>query len=221
MRLLLVEDEQPIITFLRSCLEAECFVVDVATDGEQGSFLGRTNDYDIIILDNRLPKKIGKLVCQDIRAARKSVPILMLSVVNESMTKTELLNLGADDYLTKPFALPELLARVRALLRRPRTIEPELLQLGDITLNTRAHVVKKKDKDVPLTKKEFILLRYLMKNCGTALTRAMIMEHVWDMNADPFSNTIESHVASLRKKIDPRGQFISTVSGIGYKMMKH
>lgn len=218
MRLLLVEDEQDIVQFLEPCLKAECFAVDVATDGEQGSFYARTNHYDLVILDNMLPKKNGYDVCKDIRQAGKTMPILMLSVVSDTTKKVELLTLGADDYLTKPFALSELVARIRALLRRPQKTEHEILRFSGITLDTQKHTVTKNNKPVYLTKKEFMLLEYLMKKRGTVLSRAMIMDHVWDIHADPFSNTIEAHIVSLRKKVDQKGKLIHTIPGVGYKL---
>lgn len=218
MRLLLVEDEKDIIHFLKPSLESESFIVDIAEDGEKGSMLARTNLYDIVILDNMLPKKNGQKVCEEIRSCGKTMPILMLSVIDGTHTKTDLLNSGADDYLTKPFAMPELIARLRALLRRPHRMIEQVFRVGDIVLDSRQHIVKKTSKEVYLTKKEFLLLEYLMKNIGTALSRAMIMEHVWDINADPFSNVIESHILSLRKKIDPNARFIHTLPGIGYKI---
>lgn len=218
MRLLLIEDEPDIINFLKPCLEEESFLVDVSDTGETGSYLARTNDYDIVILDNMLPKKDGKKVCEEIRNSGKTMPILMLSVINEVEKKADLLNTGADDYLTKPFSLQELVARLRALLRRPHQTQETRLCIGDIILDSRQHIVTKSNKEIYLTKKEFILLEYLMKNQDTALSRAMIMEHVWDINADPFSNTIESHILSLRRKIDPTDRHIRTISGVGYKM---
>jgi DNA-binding response OmpR family regulator len=220
MRLLVVEDEKEILNFLKKSLEAEHFVVDAAKDGEKGSFLARTNDYDLIVLDNVMPKKSGLEVCKDIRQDGKSVPILILSVKTETTTKVDLLNAGADDYLTKPFSLDELLARIRALLRRPKQIENEILQINDLILDSNKSTVKRGNQEIYLTRKEFVLLKYLMKNQGIALSRGMIMEHVWDMSADPFSNTIESHILSLRKKIDAKGKkkLIHTISGRGYKL---
>jgi DNA-binding response OmpR family regulator len=220
MRILLVEDEKDIIKFLKLSLESECFVVDVAEDGEKGSYLARTNDYDLIILDNILPKKQGLEVCKEIREEGKNSLILMLSVKSDVATKVDLLNAGADDYLTKPFSLEELLARMRALVRRPKQIESEILQIDNLILDTKRHLVKRKDKEIYLTRKSFMLLEYLMRNQGLVLSRGMIMEHVWDMNADPFSNTIESHILSLRKKIDfgKNKKLIHTVPGRGYKI---
>lgn len=220
MRILIIEDEQDIIKFLKPSLEAEYFTVDVAKDGKQGSFLARTNGYDLIILDNMLPEKNGIEVCREIREADKTMPILMLSVVSETGKKVDLLNAGADDYLTKPFSLDELLARVRALLRRPAKIEGEVLQIDDLVLDSKKYLVSRAKKAIYLTRKEFSLLEYLMRNQGVVLSRGMIMEHVWDMNADPFSNTIEAHVLSLRRKIDAHSEnkLIQTVPCRGYRI---
>lgn len=220
MRILVIEDEKKIADLLKTALKAECFVVDMAEDGEKGSFLARTNDYDLIILDNILPSKEGLVVCREVRGSGKNTPILILSVKSETGTKIDLLNAGADDYLTKPFSFEELLARVRALLRRPKHIEDEILRIDDLTLDTKRQTVKRGRNEIYLTRKEFMLLEYLMKNRGIVLSRGMIMEHVWDMTVDPFSNTIESHILSLRRKIDPHGKrkFIKTVPGRGYKI---
>ncbi len=220
MRILVVEDEKEISKFLKASLEAEFFSVDVAEDGEQGSYLGRTTDYDLVILDNILPKKTGSGVCEDIRKNGKNVPIIMLSVKADTASKVELLNAGADDYLIKPFSLEELLARIRALLRRPKHIESEVLTLDDLTLDTKTCVVRRGKSDIYLTRKEFMLLEYLLRNKSIVLSRGMILEHVWDMDADPFSNTIESHILSLRRKIDSpsKRKLIHTIPGRGYKM---
>ncbi len=220
MRILIVEDEKDIRDFVAKSLKAESFAVDTAADGEKGSFLARTNDYDLIILDNIMPKKSGLQVCEEIRKDGKTVPILILSVKSETTAKVDLLNAGADDYLTKPFSLDELLARVRALLRRPTQIENEILQIDDLIVDTSRQTVRRGGKDIYLTRKEFALLKYLLKNQGIVLSRGMIMEHVWDMTADPFSNTIESHILSLRRKIDTKGKkkLIHTVPGRGYKI---
>ncbi len=220
MRILIVEDEKDIRDFVAKSLRAESFAVDTAPDGEKGSFLARTNDYDLVILDNIMPKKSGLQVCQEIRADGKTVPILILSVKSETNTKVDLLNAGADDYLTKPFSLDELLARVRALLRRPKQIENEVLKIDDLVVDVNRQTVQRAGQDIYLTRKEFALLVYLLKNQGLVLSRGMIMEHVWDMTADPFSNTIESHILSLRRKIDSQGKkkLIHTVPGRGYKI---
>lgn len=220
MRILIIEDDKGISDFLKVSLENECFVVDTAEDGEKGSFLALTNDYDLIILDYILPKEDGHQVCEKIRKKGRTVPILILSVKSEVVTKVDILNIGADDYLTKPFSFEELLARIKALLRRPKQIESEVLKIDDLILDTKKHLVKRGKKEIYLTRKQFMLLEYLMKNQGMVLSRGMIMEHVWDMNTDPFSNTIEAHIRILRRKIDlpKRKKLIHTIPGIGYKI---
>ena len=220
MRILLVEDEQQIADFLSMSLEAESFAVDVANNGKDGAELATTHNYDLIILDNQLPGKSGLEVCKETRKSGKTCPIIILSVRAETNIKVDLLNAGADDYLIKPFSLQELIARIRALLRRPKRLESTLLTIDDLVLDSQRHFVKRGKKELVLTRKEFGLLHYLMINEGTALTRGMIMEHVWDMKADPYSNTIESHLVTLRKKVDSnqRRKLIHTVPGIGYKL---
>ena len=220
MRVLVVEDEARISRFLKESLEAEYFAVDVAEDGERGSYFARTNDYDLIVLDNMLPKKDGLQVCKEIRASGRTMPILVVSVKTGTFDKVDLLDAGADDYLAKPFVLEELLARVRALMRRPTPIENDVLQVEDIELDAKAGTVKRSGQNVSLTRKEFMLLQYLMRNEGTVLSRGMILEHVWDMSVDIFSNTIESHILSLRKKLGDTkdDRIIQTVSGRGYRM---
>ncbi len=218
MKILVVEDEREIASLLKKTLEAELFTVDLAHDGREGSFLGKVNDYDLIVLDINLPERDGLEVCRDIRESGKTCPVIIVSVRSEITNKVDLLNAGADDYLTKPFSAHELVARIRALMRRPQQIHDDTITINDLTLDVAKHLVTRDDKEIRLTKKEFMLLKYLMTNQGTILSRSMIMEHVWDMNADPFSNTIESHINSLRRKIDYRhkNKLIHTVSGRGY-----
>ena len=220
MRLLVVEDENEIRGYLKKSLEAELFAVDAASDGEEGLNFARSNDYDLILLDNIMPKKNGQVVCETLRKSGNETPILMLSVKSEATTKADLLNAGADDYLTKPFSIDELLARIRALLRRPRRIEEEIYTIDNLVLDSNRHSVKRGDREIYLARKEFALLQYLLKNQGTVLSRSMIMEHVWDMSVDPFSNTIEAHVNSLRKKVDLPGEkkLIHNISGRGYSI---
>jgi DNA-binding response OmpR family regulator len=220
MRVLVVEDEKEIRDFVRRALETECFAVDAAEDGEAGLKLAKENGYDLICLDNVMPKLTGKEVCETLRREGVTTPIIMVSVRSEPNTKVELLNAGADDYLTKPFSIDELVARMRALMRRPKQMEHERYQVDDLILDAEQHLVTRGDQDVRLTRKEFALLLYLMKNRGIVLSRSMLMEHVWDMSVDPFSNTIESHIMSLRKKVDLPGlrKLIRTVSGRGYKI---
>ena len=218
MRILIIEDEKEISKLLKSSLEEECFAVDVADDGEKGLFLSNTNEYDLILLDYILPKKTGKELCMEIRE-KKNVPIIMLSVKSDTLTKVEVLDLGADDYITKPFSFTELLSRIKAVLRRPRETENTILEAGNLFLDTKKHLLKKKGEEITLRKKEFMLLELLMKKKGEPVSRGIIMEHVWDINADPFSNTIETHILSLRKKIEEKGEkLIFTIPGVGYKI---
>jgi len=220
MRALIIDDEEGVRDTLAENLRALCFAVDTASDGTEGSYMARTNAYDIIILDNMLPEKSGITVCQEIRRTGHTSPILILSVLSDTWRKIDLLNGGADDYMIKPFSFEELMARIRALMRRPAQIEGDLLTIDDVVLNTKQQSIKRNGVGIYLTRKEFMLLEYLMRNQGTVLSRGMIMEHVWDMTNDPFSNTIESHILSLRKKVDnkPERKLIYTVPGRGYKI---
>ncbi len=219
MRILIIDDDELLCESLQSTLETEGYAVDVAHDGEKGSFLARTNEYALIILDNMMPKKTGTRVCQEIRSAEKHTPILMLSMQDTIPSKVANLDNGADDYLAKPFSYDELRARIKALMRRPREIEPTVLSIDNITLDIDKQRVYCEYKDVYLTKKEFSLLHYLMRNRGRVLSRSMIMEHVWHADADPFSNTIEAHILTLRKKLkenNRKNKLIHNIPGRGY-----
>ncbi len=220
MRILLIEDDIDLRETLRSQLEAECFAVDTAEDAEQGSFLGRTNEYDVILLDNMLPKGSGRQVCEEIRKSGKSTHIIMLSVQADTSTKVDLLNLGADDYLGKPYSFQELLARIRAVLRHNPTLEPDVLSYEDLRLDVQSNMVRRGQREIYLTRKEFMLLECLLRRQGTIVTRAMLSENVWDSSLDSFSNTIESHILSLRRKIEQknRSRLILTVPGRGYRI---
>ena len=221
MKVLIVEDEKKVVNFLRHGLEAMLFTVDVAYNGKNGSYLALTGEYDIIVLDNMLPCKSGKEVVTEIRKAGKTVPIIMISALSEVQTKVDLFNAGVDDYVTKPFSLDELVARIRALERRPTHLIGDILTIDNLALDTRrSRVTRSNDTPIYLTRKEFALLEYFLRNQESVLSRGMILEHVWDMNTDPFSNTIESHILSLRRKIEsPKWKkLIHTVPGRGYKM---
>jgi two-component system, OmpR family, response regulator len=220
MRILLVEDDDDIRHSLRLALQAEHYAVDTAADGERGIYLGRTNEYDLIILDNMLPKKTGIEVCQALRGCGHDMPILILSVRSEILQKIDLLDAGADDYLCKPFSFNELTARARALTRRHPELEEACLRVDDMIIDKNRQVVTRGGTDIYLTRKEFALLEYLARHPGHVMSRSTIMEHVWDINCDPFSNTIEAHVRNIRKKIELPGsrKLLHTVPGRGYKL---
>jgi len=220
MKILIVDDEPAIAQFLKEGLEAKMYVVEIAPDGERGAFLGRTGNYDLIILDYNLPKLNGAAVLSEIRREKKHIPVLMMTVRSEIATKEEIFALGADDYLTKPFLFDELLLRVRALLKRPAKTEGGLYKVDNLTLNMRSQIVRRGGREIYLTRREFALLEYLMLNRGQIISRNQILEHVWDYNADPFSNSVETHLASLRRKlnINKNRDLIHTFTGRGYKL---
>ena len=221
MRILVVEDDKNIARILKKGLEEACFVVDLKHDGKDGLFSAITNDYDLVILDNMLPKKTGQEICEELRK-KKDTPVIMLSVRTDVSNKVNSLNIGADDYLDKPFSFEELLARIKAVLRRPKKVRKKILRCSckGVVLDTEKNTVTFRNKEVYLRRKEFMLLELLMKNKGQVVSRSMILEHVWDSDVDPFSNTIESHISNLRKKFKGgKGSgFIKTVSGRGYKV---
>ncbi|MDD5318784.1 MAG: response regulator transcription factor [Candidatus Pacebacteria bacterium] len=221
MRILLIEDDSELSGVLCRALVHENNVVDLATDGDRGSFLARTNEYDVIILDNRLPKKNGPEVCLEIRQADVMTPIIVTSVQSDVDQKISLLDVGADDYLTKPYSFEELLARIKAVRRRPYTIQSATMTIDDLTIDPTRQKVTRGKKDVYLTRKEFLLLECMMRAPGKVFSRGVIMEHVWDVNGDPFSNTIEAHIRNLRKKLEVgknTKKLIHTVAGRGYKI---
>jgi len=220
MRILIVEDEQKVADFIRRGLKEEGYAVDAASDGEEGFFLAGTNPYDVILLDLMLPKLDGLSFCRKLRGQKNVTPVIMLTAKDEVSDKVKGLDAGADDYLTKPFSFEELLARIRAVLRKGSRQQQTLLSVGDLTLDLLSHRVARAGREIELTSKEFALLEYLMRNPGTVVTRTMISEHVWDINFDTFTNVIDVYVNYLRKKIDtgrPR-KMIHTVRGRGYML---
>ena len=220
MKILIVDDEQSIVEFLKQGLEAQLFNVETAADGERGAFLGRTGNYDLIILDYNLPEMNGPEVLKEIRREKRHIPVIMLTVHSELRIKEEMFNLGADDYLTKPFLFDELLLRITALLKRPSKTEGELYKIDNLTLSMRTKIIRRGGKEVYLTRREFALLEYLLRNREHIVSRQQLLEHVWDYNADPFSNSIESHIASLRRKLNQNKNrnLIHTFNGRGYKL---
>lgn len=218
MRLLVVEDEKKVASFIKQGLEEESYAVDVASDGEEGLGMALDRVHDLIILDILLPKMDGLRILQELRREKVTTPVLLLTVRATIEDKVLGLDAGADDYLTKPFAFEELLARVRALLRRRAEAEPPVLQVADLTLDPARHVVARGGEKIELTPREFALLAYFMRNPGRVLTRTTISEHVWDYNFDTMTNVIDVYVNYLRKKIDAgrEPKLIHTVRGVGY-----
>lgn len=220
MRILIVEDEKKVAGFIKKGLEEETYAVDVAYDGEEGFHLASMNDYDMIILDWMLPKMDGLEVLSRLRDKKVSTPILLLTAKDAVDDKVTGLNKGADDYLTKPFAFSELLARIRSLLRRGQAETQTELKVGDLILDMVSHKVSRGGEEIELTGKEYSLLEYFMRNEGKVLTRTMIAEHVWDYNFDTFTNVIDVYVNHLRKKIDKKypAKLLHTLRGVGYVM---
>lgn len=220
MRLLIVEDEKKVAGFIKKGLEEETYAVDVAYDGEEGFHLAELNQYDMIILDLMLPKMDGLEVLTRLRDKKVNTPILLLTAKDAVEDKVTGLNKGADDYLTKPFAFSELLARVRSLLRRGQAETKTELKVSDLSLDLVSHKVNRNGEEIELTGKEYSLLEYFMRNEGKVLTRTMIAEHVWDYNFDTFTNVIDVYVNHLRKKIDKKYpvKLLHTLRGIGYVM---
>ena len=222
MHILVVEDEQRLARVLQRVLSEERHTVDVAFAGEEGLSLALRDSYDLLILDRMLPDLDGVEVCQQLREAKISTPVLMLTARGAVEDRVEGLNAGADDYLTKPFAMAELLARVGALLRR-RGRGPEMgavLQVGDLSLDLLRHEVRRAGRLIELTPKEFALLEYLMHNVGLVLTRSQIVDHVWRYDLDAISNVVDIYIHYLRDKVDKGSShpLIKTVRGVGYKI---
>jgi DNA-binding response OmpR family regulator len=221
VRVLLVEDEPNAARVLAKGLREQAYAVDTAADGDTALFQIGTTDYDAVILDVMLPAKDGFEVCRTVRAGGSSVPILMLTARDTVDSRIEGLDCGADDYLVKPFDFGELLARLRALIRRGRQpLLPEKLSAGPLTLETRSRLVRVRGRDVALTAKEYAFLEYLVRHAGDVVTRSEIAEHVWDEHYDPFSNVVDVYVQRLRRKLDQPGleSLIRTRRGEGYQL---
>lgn len=221
MRILVVEDEHRIAQAIREGLEQESYAIDVCYDGEDGYNTASADDYDLVLLDVMLPKMSGFEVCQKLRAEGNHTPILMLTARDQPRDIVQGLDTGADDYLAKPFSFEILLARIRALLRRPHETTSEVLQAADLTLNPSSHQVSRSGKPVQLSSKEYAVLEYLLRNKGKVLSKNNIMTHVWDFDANILPNNVEVFITYLRAKVDkPFGgpNLIQTVRGFGYKI---
>ena len=222
MRILIIEDDHKIANAVKKGMEQESFAVDASFDGQDGLGFAMTEEYDLVIIDRMLPGVDGIKICHALREKKKSVPILFLTAKDKISDRVEGLDAGADDYLVKPFAFEELLARVRALLRRPQNQLENKLTVADLTLDTSRFEVKRGEKNINLSTKEFALLEYLMRNSGRILTKDNIISHVWDYDADVLPNTVEVYIGYLRNKIDRsfknKPELIKTVRGFGYKI---
>ncbi len=220
MRILLVEDETKVASFIRSALEEHGHAVDVSQDGEDGYYVASSTDYDLVILDIMIPKMDGFQVLRRLRARKPAVPVLVLTARGSVEDRVRGLDLGADDYLVKPFAVAELTARIRALLRRGMRESPPELQIDDLVLDAARRRVTRAGKPVELSNKEYSLLEYLMRNADHVVTRAMIAEHVWDASFDSFTNVIDVYINHLRNKVDRNysRKLIHSVRGVGYRL---
>ncbi len=220
MRILVIEDERKVASFIKRGLEEERYIVETAADGEAGLQLALENSFDAIVLDVMLPKLDGYSVLRALRDDGNATPVLMLTARGTTEDRVQGLDLGADDYLAKPFHFEELAARLRSILRRSTTEKTTKLQCGDLTLDLVTHFAYRDNKEIELTTKEYALLEYLMRNKGRILSRSMIMQHVWKHNFDPESNIIDVYIKRLRQKIErpDRAQMVQSVRGVGYRM---
>jgi two-component system OmpR family response regulator len=220
VKILVIEDEKKIAAFIRKGLEAAGFVVDACHHGDEGFLLATTRPYDAIVLDIMLPGKDGLSILRNLRDRKMSVPVILLTARSELNERLDGLNLGADDYLTKPFFIEELAARLHAVARRASGTTQSILAVEDLTVNLLTREVKRGDRRIELTAREFALLESLMRSPGRVLTRAQICEQVWDYNFDPGTNLVEVYVQRLRKKVDEGAatKLIETIRGVGYRM---
>ncbi|MEN6641049.1 MAG: response regulator transcription factor [Armatimonadia bacterium] len=222
MRILVAEDERKIAGFVRKALVEQGYTVDLATDGDRAYELATSQSFDLIVLDIMLPGRDGLSILRRLREQHNTVPVILLTARSALDERLEGLNLGADDYLTKPFFMEELVARVQALLRRVSGEKLSLLQAGDLVVNLITREVKAGERVVELTAREFSLLEYLMRSPGRVYTRTQILEHVWSYDFDTNTNLIDVYIQRLRKKLDPSGrqQLIETIRGVGYRFRR-
>ncbi len=218
MHILVAEDEPQLASFLSKSLREQSYAVDIAHDGARALYLAEINTYDLLVLDIMLPVRSGVSICRSLRSKGFRAPVLMLTALDRAQHTVIALNSGADDYMTKPFDLRVLLARIRALLRRTHEVRPNIIEVGELTLNTLNHTACRGGREVLLTAKEYALLEIMMVHANEVLGREMIAEHVWDDHYDPFSNIIDVYVKRLRRKIDCAGDvpLIHTRRGEGY-----
>jgi DNA-binding response OmpR family regulator len=221
MKILVIEDEKSVANLIAEALQDSLSTVDIANDGENAIYMFQTNTYDLVLLDYNLPIKNGEEVLEEIKKENKNVPVIAITVEMSQEIKNRLFELGVDDYITKPFIFDDLISRVEAVSRRPHKVAGKVYKIDDLHVDIERHRVRRGKNNIYLTFKELMLLEFFLKNEGRILSRTILMENVWDFNADPFSNTIESHILKLRKKINPnkdKGDLIHTVKGRGYKL---
>jgi DNA-binding response OmpR family regulator len=220
MRILVVDDDRRLCNIVKRGLIEEAYAVDVAYDGEEGEYLAEVNPYDLIILDIMMPKKDGIEVCHELRSKNINIPIMMLTAKDAVEDRVKGLDAGADDYMVKPFAFSELLARIRALLRREGSVKSAELKIGELILNTRTRELWKGKRVIELTTKEYTILEYLMRHPNMVVTRTMIEEHAWDYNFDSLSNLVDVYIRRLRRKMDDveEESIIQTIRGAGYRL---
>ena len=220
MRILVVDDDRRLCSIVKRGLIEEAHSVDVAYDGEEGGYLAEVNPYDLIILDIMMPKKDGIEVCRELRSKNINIPIMMLTAKDAVEDRVKGLDSGADDYVVKPFAFSELLARVRALLRREGPLKSSEITVGELVLDTRTRELRKGERIIELTTKEYTILEYLMRHPNMVVTRTMVEEHAWDYDFDSLSNVVDVYIRRLRRKMDDRGgeNVIQTVRGAGYRL---
>ncbi len=222
MRLLIVEDEEKLARSLKKALVSQTYAVDVVFDGIKGYEAGSMEEYDLLILDVGLPGMDGVTLCKKLREEKVLTPILMLTAKDTTHDKVQGLDSGADDYLVKPFDFEELLARIRTLLRREKNQADLIFQVDTLTLDPKSHIVKRLGQEIKLTAREYALLEFLMRHKGQILSKTQIIDHVWDIDTDPFSNIVDVYIGYLRNKIDKvfpkKKQLIQTTKGLGYKI---
>ena len=218
MRILIVEDNVKLAKYMKQILEESSYSVDTYVDGKTGERIARSGSYDLLILDVMLPERSGIEVCKNLRSDDVNLPIIMITAKGDVDDRVEGLDSGADDYLVKPFDMKELLARVKALLRRPQVTFNDLVKVQDLVIDSNKHEVTRKDIKLSLTLKEYAILEYLMINAGTVITREQLLEHCWDFAYSAFSNITDVYIRQLRKKLqDNDEKYIQTIRGVGYK----